>query len=186
LVLTGQILPHRPRAALASEQAERIRLDADTGSPRFELVVPSVLVETDQVMPGTRMLALRDGETITGYDIGTGARSESGRRRRAARRGSDWWPGAARRCSRRWSARIRWACRHWTRCPAWNGGRYCVLSQLVHALFLSKLWIRSARASPGVRQWPACSGVTSQITGVVSKALGGKGMGMPSPMTGAS
>jgi outer membrane protein assembly factor BamB len=47
-------------------------LDADTGTPRFEMVVRSVLVETDQVMPGTRMLAVRDHEVITGYDIGDG------------------------------------------------------------------------------------------------------------------
>ncbi|WP_447008226.1 PQQ-binding-like beta-propeller repeat protein [Saccharothrix isguenensis] len=49
-------------------------LDADTGSPRFELVVRSVLVETGQVMPGSRVLTVRDGQAITGYDLVTGAR----------------------------------------------------------------------------------------------------------------
>lgn len=47
-------------------------LDADTGAPRFEMVVRSVLVETDQVMPGTRVLTVRDQEVITGYDLGDG------------------------------------------------------------------------------------------------------------------
>ncbi|WP_033439838.1 outer membrane protein assembly factor BamB family protein [Saccharothrix sp. NRRL B-16314] len=51
-----------------------VALDADTGSPRFELVVRSVLVETGQLRPGTRMLTMRDGDTITGYDLVTGAR----------------------------------------------------------------------------------------------------------------
>ncbi|KOX24498.1 hypothetical protein ADK67_17985 [Saccharothrix sp. NRRL B-16348] len=47
-------------------------LDADTGTPRFEMVVRSVLVETDQVMPGAQVLTLRDNEVITGYDIRDG------------------------------------------------------------------------------------------------------------------
>ncbi|MEU4767511.1 PQQ-binding-like beta-propeller repeat protein [Actinosynnema sp. NPDC023794] len=47
-------------------------LDADTGTPRFGMVVRSVLVETGQVMPGTRMLVVRDHEVITGYDLGDG------------------------------------------------------------------------------------------------------------------
>lgn len=47
-------------------------LDADTGTPRFDLVIRSVLVETGQLMPGERVLALRDGELVTGYDVLTG------------------------------------------------------------------------------------------------------------------
>ncbi|MEU4447065.1 PQQ-binding-like beta-propeller repeat protein [Actinosynnema sp. NPDC050801] len=47
-------------------------LDADTGSPRFEVVVRSVLVKTDQLMPGSRVLTMRDQEVVTGYDIVTG------------------------------------------------------------------------------------------------------------------
>ncbi|MFE9748106.1 PQQ-binding-like beta-propeller repeat protein [Saccharothrix saharensis] len=47
-------------------------LDADTGAPRFDLVVRSVLVETDQLRPGTRTLTVRDGEAVTGYDVVSG------------------------------------------------------------------------------------------------------------------
>lgn len=47
-------------------------LDADTGTPRFDLVVRSVLVETDQLMPGTRTLTVRDGEVVTGSDVVSG------------------------------------------------------------------------------------------------------------------
>lgn len=46
-------------------------LDADTGTPRFDRVVPSVLVETGGILAGTRTLTIRD-DTYTGYDIGTG------------------------------------------------------------------------------------------------------------------
>ncbi|MCE6997450.1 PQQ-like beta-propeller repeat protein [Saccharothrix sp. S26] len=47
-------------------------LDADTGAPRFEVVLRSVLVETGQVMPGARAVTVRDGEVISGYDVVTG------------------------------------------------------------------------------------------------------------------
>ncbi len=49
-----------------------VALDADTGVVRFEKVVPSVLVETDEVTPGTRSLVLRDGDELAGYDLVTG------------------------------------------------------------------------------------------------------------------
>ncbi|TQM77966.1 putative pyrroloquinoline-quinone binding quinoprotein [Saccharothrix saharensis] len=47
-------------------------LDADTGTPRFGMVVRSVLVETGQVQPGARSLTVRDGEVVTGYDVVNG------------------------------------------------------------------------------------------------------------------
>lgn len=47
-------------------------LDAETGAPRFELVVRSVLVEVGELMPGTQTLALRDDDVITGYDLVSG------------------------------------------------------------------------------------------------------------------
>ncbi|MFE2758139.1 PQQ-binding-like beta-propeller repeat protein, partial [Actinosynnema sp. NPDC059335] len=58
--------PHDTRAQ------QVVVLDADTGTPRFDVVVRSVLVETGQLMPGERVLALRDGEVVTGYDVLTG------------------------------------------------------------------------------------------------------------------
>jgi hypothetical protein len=47
-------------------------LDADTGTPRFELVVRAVQVEADTLILGTRTLALRDDDVITGYDLVSG------------------------------------------------------------------------------------------------------------------
>ncbi|RKT54897.1 PQQ-binding-like beta-propeller repeat protein [Saccharothrix australiensis] len=49
-----------------------VALDADTGAVRFEEVVPSVQAETDGIVPGTRTLALRDGESVVGHDLLTG------------------------------------------------------------------------------------------------------------------
>ncbi|MBB5958004.1 hypothetical protein FHS29_004612 [Saccharothrix tamanrassetensis] len=49
-----------------------VALDADTGVVRFEKVVRSVQVDTEGVMPGTRTLALRDGDSVVGYDLVTG------------------------------------------------------------------------------------------------------------------
>ena len=60
------------RSAHDTRAQSVVVLDADTGTPRFERVVRSVLVETDQVMPGTRVLTVRDHEVVTGYDLGDG------------------------------------------------------------------------------------------------------------------
>ncbi|MET7997906.1 PQQ-binding-like beta-propeller repeat protein [Amycolatopsis sp. NPDC005232] len=46
-------------------------LDADTGTARFDRVVPSVLVETGEILVGTKTLTIRD-DAYTGYDIQTG------------------------------------------------------------------------------------------------------------------
>ncbi|WP_198320517.1 outer membrane protein assembly factor BamB family protein [Actinosynnema pretiosum] len=48
-------------------------LDAVTGAARFDRVVRSVLVETDQVRPGRRVLAIREDHGLTAYDLTTGA-----------------------------------------------------------------------------------------------------------------
>lgn len=47
-------------------------LDADTGAVRFRLTLRSVLVEVGELVPGTRTLAVRDREVVTGYDLQTG------------------------------------------------------------------------------------------------------------------
>jgi outer membrane protein assembly factor BamB len=49
-----------------------VALDADTGAARFERVVPSVLVQTEQIVVGTKTLTIRD-DTYAAYDIETGA-----------------------------------------------------------------------------------------------------------------
>ncbi|WP_367128099.1 PQQ-binding-like beta-propeller repeat protein [Saccharothrix sp. HUAS TT1] len=64
LVSFGSLRDTRAQAA--------VLLDADTGSPRFELVVRSVLVQTDQLLPVGRVLAVRDDDVITGYDLADG------------------------------------------------------------------------------------------------------------------
>ncbi|QYN16577.1 PQQ-binding-like beta-propeller repeat protein [Amycolatopsis sp. DSM 110486] len=46
-------------------------LDADTGTARFDRVVPSVLVETGEILVGTKTLTIRD-DAYAGYDIQTG------------------------------------------------------------------------------------------------------------------
>ncbi|MEV4604432.1 PQQ-binding-like beta-propeller repeat protein [Amycolatopsis sp. NPDC049253] len=46
-------------------------LDADTGTARFDRVVPSVLVETGEILVSTRTLTIRD-DAYVGYDIRTG------------------------------------------------------------------------------------------------------------------
>ena len=61
------------RSANDPRAQEVVVLDADTGEPRFELVVRSLTVQNDQMRPGPRMLTVRDGEVITGYDIVNGA-----------------------------------------------------------------------------------------------------------------
>ncbi|WP_433259844.1 PQQ-binding-like beta-propeller repeat protein [Actinosynnema sp. CS-041913] len=60
------------RSALDTRAQLLVALDAGTGSVRFEKVIRSVLAEADDVVPGTRTLALRDGESIAGYDLVTG------------------------------------------------------------------------------------------------------------------
>ncbi|WP_326569166.1 PQQ-binding-like beta-propeller repeat protein [Amycolatopsis rhabdoformis] len=47
-------------------------LDADTGTPRFHRVVPSVLVETGGILVGTKALTIRDDD-YAGYDLQSGA-----------------------------------------------------------------------------------------------------------------
>ncbi|MBW4718437.1 outer membrane protein assembly factor BamB family protein [Saccharothrix obliqua] len=47
-------------------------LDAGTGVVRFEKVVPVALVDREGPVPGTRVLALRDHDAITAYDLLTG------------------------------------------------------------------------------------------------------------------
>ncbi|ACU37836.1 PQQ-binding-like beta-propeller repeat protein [Actinosynnema mirum] len=47
-------------------------LDAVTGAARFDRVVRSALVETDQVRPGRRVLAIREDHGLTAYDLTTG------------------------------------------------------------------------------------------------------------------
>ncbi|MFF4593768.1 PQQ-binding-like beta-propeller repeat protein [Amycolatopsis sp. NPDC001319] len=46
-------------------------LDAGTGTARFDRVVPSVLVETGEILVGTKTLTVRD-DAYTGYDLQTG------------------------------------------------------------------------------------------------------------------
>jgi outer membrane protein assembly factor BamB len=60
------------RSARDTRAQSVVVLDADTGAPRFDVVVRSVLVETGQLKPGARTLMVRDGEVLTGYDIDTG------------------------------------------------------------------------------------------------------------------
>jgi outer membrane protein assembly factor BamB len=60
------------RSAHDTRAQSVVVLDADTGTPRFERVMRSALVETGQVMPGTRTLTVRDEEVVTGYDLGDG------------------------------------------------------------------------------------------------------------------
>jgi outer membrane protein assembly factor BamB len=47
-------------------------LDADTGDVRWQRTLRSVLVEVGEPVPGTRTLAIRDRDVVTGYDLGTG------------------------------------------------------------------------------------------------------------------
>ncbi|WP_344621229.1 PQQ-binding-like beta-propeller repeat protein [Actinosynnema pretiosum] len=58
--------PHDTRAQLL------VVLDAATGSVRFDRLVRSALVETDQVHPGRRVLAIREDDGLAGYDLTTG------------------------------------------------------------------------------------------------------------------
>ncbi|MFJ6673515.1 PQQ-binding-like beta-propeller repeat protein [Actinosynnema sp. NPDC091369] len=60
------------RSAHDTRAQSVVVLDADTGTPRFGMVVRSVLVETGQLMPGARTLTVRDGEVVTGYDVISG------------------------------------------------------------------------------------------------------------------
>ncbi|CAL9485783.1 hypothetical protein SUDANB95_03113 [Actinosynnema sp. ALI-1.44] len=48
--------------------------DADTGRVRFERLVRAVTAEVDDIVPGTRTLALPEGAGLTGYDLVTGER----------------------------------------------------------------------------------------------------------------
>ncbi|MFI9007747.1 PQQ-binding-like beta-propeller repeat protein [Actinosynnema sp. NPDC053489] len=62
------------RSVRDTRAQEVVVLDADTGTPRFEVVLRSVLVETGQLRPGAHVLAVRDREEVTGYDLGDGTR----------------------------------------------------------------------------------------------------------------
>ncbi|XVV00082.1 hypothetical protein ACQPW3_21745 [Actinosynnema sp. CA-248983] len=48
--------------------------DADTGRVRFERLVRAAVAEVEDIVPGTRTLALREGAQVTGYDLVTGVR----------------------------------------------------------------------------------------------------------------
>ncbi|NUT50403.1 MAG: PQQ-binding-like beta-propeller repeat protein, partial [Saccharothrix sp.] len=58
--------PHDTRAQSV------VVLDADTGARRFRLLLRSVTVEAGQLAPVGRVLAVRDHEVISGYDVVTG------------------------------------------------------------------------------------------------------------------
>ncbi|MEJ2854433.1 MULTISPECIES: outer membrane protein assembly factor BamB family protein [unclassified Saccharothrix] len=47
-------------------------LDADTGQVRFSRLVRGVLAEIDDIVPGARTVAVRDGDVVVGYDLVTG------------------------------------------------------------------------------------------------------------------
>ncbi|MFT7839237.1 PQQ-binding-like beta-propeller repeat protein [Saccharothrix sp. BKS2] len=47
-------------------------LDAGTGRVRWQVVLRSVLVEVGELVPGTRTLAVRDRDVVTGYDLDSG------------------------------------------------------------------------------------------------------------------
>ncbi|XVS60515.1 PQQ-binding-like beta-propeller repeat protein [Actinosynnema sp. CA-299493] len=60
------------RSAHDTRAQSVVVLDADTGAPRFEVVVRSALVETDELRPGAGVLTMRDQEVVTGYDLDGG------------------------------------------------------------------------------------------------------------------
>ncbi|MEV0678912.1 PQQ-binding-like beta-propeller repeat protein [Actinosynnema sp. NPDC050436] len=60
------------RSSLDTRSQLLVVLDADTGAVRFDRVIPSVLAEVEALTPGTAVLAVRDRDVITGYDLVTG------------------------------------------------------------------------------------------------------------------